>query len=493
QRYINQLGILNFGFTLQAAWEGIGLTANLIFINGGPVALVWGTLISGIGHTAIAASLGEMASMDPTVGAQYRWSARFALRYPEFWGLMQGKNRWITTFAWVVTAAGPVVLPATATQAIVGFYNQEYTPKQWHTTLLMWAYLCVAVFCNLYMRRILNTLETASGAFHFLFYIVCIAILTTMAERPRKEARFVFGELISGVSGWENPGVAFHLGLLTTIFPLLAYDSILHMVDETQKPRERVPRAMVYSVSLNSIMAFGYVICLMFCVGDVEKVSVAPQPILEIYYQATKSKGAATTILVGHIYIILVSISNCFASSSRLVWAFAKDGGLPFRSYFSRIHPTLEVPLYALGLVSLVCILLSLINLGSSVALSAILSIPTVALFVSYFIPIFHLVMRKLSGKHPRYGSFRFGRWGLPINLFSLCFCAWAAFWTAFPSSYPVRGVNMNYAGPAVIGLVLLALVDWSKKGKERFVVPTGVWNIEIDDGSEEADGRKGE
>lgn len=29
---------------------------------------------------------------DPTVGAQYRWSARFAQRWPEFWGLMQGMS-----------------------------------------------------------------------------------------------------------------------------------------------------------------------------------------------------------------------------------------------------------------------------------------------------------------------------------------------------------------------------------------------------------------
>lgn len=29
---------------------------------------------------------------DPTVGAQYRWSARFAQQSPEFWGFLQGKK-----------------------------------------------------------------------------------------------------------------------------------------------------------------------------------------------------------------------------------------------------------------------------------------------------------------------------------------------------------------------------------------------------------------
>lgn len=63
---------------------------SMAFLNGGPASLIWGTLLVAIGSAAIATSLGEMASMDPAVGAQYRWSARFAKSNAEFWGLMQG-------------------------------------------------------------------------------------------------------------------------------------------------------------------------------------------------------------------------------------------------------------------------------------------------------------------------------------------------------------------------------------------------------------------
>jgi choline transport protein len=78
-------------------------------LNGGPASLLYGTIFAGLGSTAIAMSLAEMASMyvlssvlrsflanqlllrDPTVGAQYRWSAKFAPKYPRFFGLLQGK------------------------------------------------------------------------------------------------------------------------------------------------------------------------------------------------------------------------------------------------------------------------------------------------------------------------------------------------------------------------------------------------------------------
>ena len=102
---------MNFGFTLQAGWEAVGLLLSMAFLNGGPASLVWGTLLAGIGSVAVAMSLGEMASMDPAVGAQYRWSARFAKRNPEFWGLLQGNvilpfTQQLDTFFSIIESSG---------------------------------------------------------------------------------------------------------------------------------------------------------------------------------------------------------------------------------------------------------------------------------------------------------------------------------------------------------------------------------------------------
>jgi choline transport protein len=92
QRYISLKPIVSFGLTLQASWESVALTFQTALYNGGPVALVYGIMIATIGSSAIAASLGEMASIEPTVGAQYRWTARHTPRRldPKFWGLLQG-------------------------------------------------------------------------------------------------------------------------------------------------------------------------------------------------------------------------------------------------------------------------------------------------------------------------------------------------------------------------------------------------------------------
>lgn len=68
------MGIVNFGICLQC-WEVVGLYMTTAIFNGGPATLVYGSIISTVGSVAVVASLAEIASIDPHVGAQYRWSA----------------------------------------------------------------------------------------------------------------------------------------------------------------------------------------------------------------------------------------------------------------------------------------------------------------------------------------------------------------------------------------------------------------------------------
>jgi hypothetical protein len=112
-------------------------------------------------------------------------------------------------------------------QGLVLFHDETYTPKRWHATMFMWAFIVGPVLCNLFLRRVLNTLETIGGVFHVLFFIAVVITLTTLAERSTTD--FVFKTLTTNVSGWSNPGIAWNLGLLTTVFPITSFDGVLHM------------------------------------------------------------------------------------------------------------------------------------------------------------------------------------------------------------------------------------------------------------------------
>ena len=184
-------------------------------LNGGPASLVYGSLFAGLGSNAIAASLAEMASIDPVVGARYRWSAAFAPGAPAFWGLFQG---WVTVFAWIATTAASPAYLANIVQGLAIFNYAGYEPQRWHATLVMWGFILVPVVWNFYFRRMLNTLEMIGGVCHAVFFVVSVVVLLVLAERSSPE--FVFDTLTNDLSGWTNPCVAWGIGLTTVAFPM---------------------------------------------------------------------------------------------------------------------------------------------------------------------------------------------------------------------------------------------------------------------------------
>lgn len=116
--------------------------------------------------------------------------------------------------------------------------------------------------------------------------------------------------------------------------------------------------------------------------------------------------------------------------------------------------------------------LISLINIASSVALNAILSLTTLALYVSYLIPIVLLLLRRVKKKHIEFGPFTLGRFGLFVNMYAIVYGVFIIIFLPFPPMLPVTGLTMNYAGPVFAGVLLFALGDWLVRGRGQFHGP---------------------
>lgn len=253
------------------------------------------------------------------------------------------------------------------------------------------------------------------------------------------------------------------------------------MSDEVKRARLRVPRSMIFSVVVNATMQFLFMITVLFTIGDVDRVSASALPIIEVYYQATGSRAATNLFVFMLLFIIFVSFFNVFASVSRLLWAFSRDDGLPFSRIFAKVHPTLKMPVNALCLIAVCLSLLALINIGSSTAFNAFISLPALALYISYFFPIFFLFWRRLSRKHPApvpWGPFKLGKAGPLVNLGAMGYIIFILIWMPFPAILPVDGLNMNYAGPIVGAVILGAVVDWCLNGRKRFRVPVAAHEL---------------
>ena len=113
------------------------------------------------------------------------------------------------------------------------------------------------------------------------------------------------------------------------------------MSEEVRNPATVVPRILVQTIAINGLMAFVFLLIILFCLGNVDE-ALNPTyiyPMIGIFKNATRSAGAATATQASIAVIGMVSNTGVVASVSRLTWAFARDSGLPFSKYFSHVHP----------------------------------------------------------------------------------------------------------------------------------------------------------
>lgn len=136
------------------------------------------------------------------------------------------------------------------------------------------------------------------------------------------------------------------------------------------------------------------------------------------------------------------------------------------------MHPTLRIPVRCIYLVVVVIVLLSLIQIGSTAAFNAILSLSTLALYISYIVPISFVALKRARGHAIPWGPFRLGKLGLPVNIFAVVYGIYVIIFLPFPPTLPATGANMNYAGPVLGAVLLFALGDWALNGRKRWTGP---------------------
>jgi choline transport protein len=161
------------------------------------------------------------------------------------------------------------------------------------------------------------------------------------------------------------------------------------VIEEIPNPAVEGPKIMLACVGIGIFTGFIFLMVLLFVAGNVDDViSSAAGPLLQIFFTATKSKAGAICLLIFPLVCLLFATTSIMTTSSRMTYAFARDGGLPVSRFFAKVHPRLDLPLNALYLTTGLVVIFGCIFLGSSSAFNAIISASVVTLGVSYGMPI---------------------------------------------------------------------------------------------------------
>src|ERR1700742_1922237 len=95
-------------------------------------------------------------------------------------------------------------------------------------------------------------------------------------------------------------------------------------------------------------------------------------------------------------------------TSSRQMFAFARDGALPGSKYLYHINPSTKTPVNCVWTAAFIGYLLGLLTFAGPGAINAIFSLSVSGQYVSYTIPI---ASRFIFKNNFRSGPFTLGRW----------------------------------------------------------------------------------
>lgn len=480
-RKFGVFSMLSLAFCVLGTWSTFAQDLSSGLSNGGPISILWGLLLVTICNLCIAVSLGELVSSMPTALGQAYWVYKL-LEGPKGEATAIGKVAsyycaWINTFGWWTLGASQI---AFMTDFLLGM--KVIFDNDWEGASTGWVqflvYLAVTVFLTflnlIFCRRekVLPFFNNFVGVcFVGLFFVFILALLITVGVRHNlafQSGKFVFGTWINQ-TGWSN-GVTWFIGLVQAAYGLTAFDSAIHMVEEIPAPRRNMPRIVVLAVGMGALSGFIFMVVCLFCIQTLDSVLDGPTglPFMDLCTSTIGLQGSAV-LLALFIFNGLGQGVSILTTGSRMTWGFARDGGLPFSNQLASVNPTWKVPANSLFLQGALIGLVGVLYTFSDTVLSAILSVSTIALTISYAMPIIALMWAGRD-KLPPGGQFHLGRLGPVCNWVSVIYCAITTVFFLFPGSPNPGASDMNYA-VAVFGvMMIIATAFWFIRGRKDYL-----------------------
>ncbi|EED24126.1 GABA permease, putative [Talaromyces stipitatus ATCC 10500] len=472
RRNFRFISILGFGCTLIATWEVILTLLTDGLTDGGTAGLIWGFVIVCVGFLLVFASLAEMASMAPTSGGQYHWVSEFAPKScQKFLSYVTG---WLCATGWQCAIVSIAFLTGTIIQGLIVLNDESYVFQRWHGTLLVVAITAFSVFFNTFLAKRLPMVEALILILHIVGLFAIIIPLWVMA--PRASAKSVFTQF-NNDGGWNSLGTSTLVGFSGTITAMIGYDCAVHMSEEIRNASETLPKAMMSAVVVNSVLGLVMLVTICFTLGDVDSILTSPTgyPFIQVFFNSTGSYAATNVMTAILIVTLTASTITEVATASRQLWSFARDNGVPFGEFFSHVNPGWNIPLNSVLVALAITALLSLINIGSTAALTAIVSLTITSLMSSYIISIGCLLLKRIRREPLPEHRWSLGKWGMAINIAALVYLCPVFVFAFFPLTSTVTTSTMNWSGVMYVGIIVFATAYYWLGGRHKFVAPVAL------------------
>ncbi len=394
------------GFSVISVLTGVTSAFGEALGAGGPAGLGLGWPLVSAGTLIVALAMAELASAFPTAGALYHWAALLG-------GARLG---WATAMLNLVGQLGIVAaIDLACAQALAQSFSLPALAYPLFVGLL-----AVHGALNATSVRLVAWLNDASATVH----IVGVAGLSgLLLSRGRVHGIAYLAD--AGGAGASLGARGFVQSLVLGVWTFTGFDAPAHVSEETHRPQRKAPIGIVSSVAVSAVVGYAFVASLVLAIPAGGKAAGAPDAALQVLRAALGDRAGTFALGLAIVAMWFAGLSSV-TSASRMLFAFARDGGLPWAHVLRRVQPRTRTPLRA----TVVCVLASLALVAVTASLSetvflAVAALATLALYASYALPIVLGASARMQARWTRRGPWNLGRAGVAI--------AWAAVgWSLF-------------------------------------------------------------
>ncbi len=431
-------------FSIISVLTGILTTFTDALGPGGPRGVGLGWPLVSLGTVVVALALAELSSAFPTAGALYHWSSLFG-----------GPG-----FGWLTASMNLVGQFAIVAAIDFGLARELGALSGLPPLLLFAAVLATHAALNAASTRAVAKLNDLSAVVHIGGVVALVVALLFFAEK--QPASFLLVAATTRADGDTTLG--FGNALILSLFTFTGYDASAHLAEETKDPARGSPMGILSAVLVSSVFGYALAASLTLAVQDLSAAAADDHAALFVLRAALGARAGSLGMGLALVAMWFCGLSS-LTSASRTLYAFARDGGVPFSQALATVSPRTKTPIVAICASASVSLLFVL---GSSLVRERVFAlavqVATMGLYVSYGLPIALALRARLSGRLTRRGPFHLGRFSVPVGLFAVLWCAGVLVVCSLPPNLGAGGVLGGLA--ALIGCV------WFVRVRGRFTGP---------------------
>jgi amino acid transporter len=391
-------------------------------VGGAAIGLGWPLVC--LFSLVVALTMGQVASAFPTAGGLYHWASILGGRG---WGWAAA---WFNLLGLVFVVAAINLgtyrfalgaLGATADLDVKALGDGAALALQVAGVAAITA--SHALFNHRGIR--VTTLLTDFSGYLILAVAAALTIALLLHAAHPDPARLVTFSNYSGARGgnvipFETDSLLwlFALSFLLPAYTLTGFDASAHTAEETVGAAATVPRGIVRSVLVSGVFGWVMLCAVVLAIPDTDEAAAQGDNVFFWTIGRALPMWLAPALYAGIAVAQYLCGLAALTSASRMAYAFARDGGLPFSPLLRRVDPATRAPSAAVWAVAALAVLFTVYTPVYDTVAAAC----AIFLYVSYVLPT-ALGLFAYGRTWTRMGPWHLGRLYRPLAVACVAGC----------------------------------------------------------------------